>query len=280
MSGLLPQGLGLLDKMQVAPDEQGLAQYQLRLSEQKLPLNALLGRRIALRFTGMIRCCHCGRISKKSFSQGYCYPCSQKLAECDLCVMSPERCHYAAGTCRDERWADSHCMVDHIVYLANATGAKVGITRATQMPTRWLDQGAIQALPVFRVATRQLSGFIEAASRELVSDKSNWRALITRPGELLDLSALRAELLAHLAPQWHQWQQQHGLQALQVLEDAQVQAFNYPVVRYAAKALTHNLDKTPEVAGELLGIKGQYLLLDSGAINIRKYTAYEVEFSA
>lgn len=274
------QGVGLLDKMAVSLDAQNTAQYQLRLSDERLPLNQFVGSNITLRFTGKIRCSHCGRASKKSFSQGYCYPCSQKLAECDLCVMSPVRCHYAEGTCRDEAWADTHCMVDHIVYLANATGPKVGITRANQMPTRWLDQGAIQALPVLRVGTRHISGVVEALGSEIIADKSNWRALITKPGQPIDMLGLRDDLLAHLQPAMSDLQTRFGIQALQPIEETAVQAFNYPVTGYAPKAVTHNFDKTPEISGQLLGIKGQYLLLDTGALNIRKFTAYEVEFSA
>lgn len=273
-------GVGQLDKMAVSLDADNVAQYQLRLSEQLLPINHLVGQQVHLRFTGKIYCTHCGRATKKSFSQGYCYPCSQKLAECDLCVMSPARCHYAQGTCRDEAWGDAHCMVDHIVYLANATGPKVGITRATQMPTRWLDQGAVQALPVMRVDTRYISGLVEALGSEVIADKSNWRALITKPVQPIDMLALREELLTHLEPAMNDLQARFGLQALQRIEDVSVQAFNYPVSRYAPKAVTHNFDKTPEITGELLGIKGQYLLLDTGALNIRKFTAYEVEFSA
>ena len=159
---------GHLQKMQVAlpPGPEGPVTYQLPLDEQRLPLNGLLGESIRMTFTGEIHCIHCGRRSNKSFNQGYCYPCFSKLAQCDSCIVSPEKCHYFEGTCREPDWADSHCMVDHIVYLANSSGVKVGITRETQLPTRWIDQGAVQALPILRVKTRQQSGLVETALKQ------------------------------------------------------------------------------------------------------------------
>src|SRR5690554_3510233 len=135
--------------------------YALPLGDEQLPLNDLLGRTIRLEALGEIRCQHCNRLTKKSYSQGFCFPCMKKLAQCDLCIVSPERCHYEQGTCREPAWGEQFCMTDHIVYLANSSGLKVGITRASQIPTRWIDQGASQALPIMRVATRQQSGMVE-----------------------------------------------------------------------------------------------------------------------
>lgn len=132
--------------------------YALVCGEHVLPLSEYLGRHIRLDFSGKIHCIHCGKFTRKSFAQGFCFPCFRRLAQCDSCIMSPEKCHFPAGTCREPDWAETHCRVPHIVYLSNASGLKVGITRETQMPTRWIDQGAVQALPVFRVRERRLSG--------------------------------------------------------------------------------------------------------------------------
>lgn len=142
-------GQGGLRKMSAQLDAP--VSYAFRLDEQVLPVNPLLGQHLRIEFLGAIHCTHCGRKTKKSFAQGYCYPCFTKLAQCDSCIMSPERCHYAAGTCREPAWGEQFCMTDHIVYLANSSGVKVGITRASQVPTRWIDQGASQALPILRV---------------------------------------------------------------------------------------------------------------------------------
>ena len=109
-------------------------EYALPVGEQLLPLNSSIGKTIKLEYNGAIHCIACGRKTSKSFNQGYCYPCMQSLPECDICIIKPEKCHYAEGTCRDNEWADDHCMQDHYVYLANSSGLKVGITRGSQIP--------------------------------------------------------------------------------------------------------------------------------------------------
>lgn len=253
--------------------------YSLPLGEQQVPLNEMLGRTVRLQALGEIHCMHCGRRTKKSYSQGYCYPCMTKLARCDVCIVSPERCHYELNTCREPAWGEQFCMTDHIVYLANSSGLKVGITRATQIPTRWIDQGASQALPILRVATRQQSGLVEDLLRQNVADKTNWRALLRGEPEPLDLVAERDRLLEGAREGLEALQARFGLQAIQPLSDAQVQDIRYPVLEYSAKPQSANLDKEPLLEGTLLGIKGQYLLLDTAVINIRKYTAYTMAFS-
>lgn len=267
-------GRGSLSKMAVRLGE--TAQYAFRLDEQEVPVNPLLGKRVRLEFLGAIHCSHCGRKTKKSFSQGYCYPCFSKLAQCDSCIVSPEKCHFDAGTCREPEWGERFCMTDHVVYLANSSGVKVGITRASQIPTRWLDQGASQALPIFRVATRQQSGFVEDLLRTQVADKTNWRALLKGDAVPLDLPAIRDQLLESCAEGIAALQQRFGLQAIQPAGDAEVVEIRYPVQAYPTKVASHDLEKTPVVEGILRGIKGQYLILDTGVINLRKYTAYQV----
>jgi len=193
--------------------------------------------------------------------------------------MSPEKCHYEAGTCRDPQWAQDFCMTDHFVYLANSTGVKVGITRRSQLPTRWLDQGAIQAVPIFRVATRQQSGFVEDVLRSQVADRTNWRALLKGDVEPVDLIAIREQLLERCAEPLQALQQRFGLQAIQPITDVDVLEMAYPVEAYPAKISSFNLDKKPVAEGTLIGIKGQYLLFDTGVINIRKYTSYQLSVS-
>ena len=112
-------------------------EYGLPVGKFVVPMNPLVGKFISLHFKGVINCIHCGRKTSKSFAQGYCFPCMRSLAECDSCIVRPETCHFDEGTCRDEAWAQEHCMQDHFVYLANSSGIKVGITRGSQIPTRW-----------------------------------------------------------------------------------------------------------------------------------------------
>ena len=270
----MPSYQGHLAKMNVelaAP-----VNYHLPLDEHRLPLNELLGETIQLTYTGKIHCAHCGRVSNKSFNQGYCYPCFKKLAQCDICMMSPEKCHFDAGTCREPEWAQEFCMTEHYVYLANSSGVKVGITRGTQLPTRWIDQGAVQALPILRVQTRQQSGLVEDVIRQHVADKTNWRTMLKGVVPELDLAASRDQLLELCKDELSVLDQRFGLQAVQRL-DAEAININYPVLEYPTKITSLNFDKNPQVSGRLLGIKGQYLILDSGVINMRKFTAYHIE---
>ncbi|XEG74357.1 DUF2797 domain-containing protein [Pseudomonas sp. abacavir_1] len=270
-------GRGALSKMSARLESP--VQYAFRLGEAEVAVNPLIGKTLRLEYLGAIHCCHCGRKTKKSFSQGYCYPCFTKLAQCDSCIVSPEKCHYDEGTCREPEWGERFCMTDHVVYLANSSGVKVGITRATQVPTRWIDQGARQALPILRVATRQQSGLVEDLLRSQVADRTNWRALLKGEAEPLDLAAIREQLFDHCAEGLRELQQRFGLQAIQPVSDIEPIEIRYPVQAYLAKITSFDLDKTPVVEGTLQGIKGQYLIFDTGVINIRKYTAYQLAIS-
>ncbi|WP_232522355.1 DUF2797 domain-containing protein [Marinimicrobium alkaliphilum] len=269
---------GALAKMKTALDAD-TPSYAIPLGEQQVAMNELLGKQLRLRWLGDINCTHCGRATRKSFNQGYCYPCFTRLAQCDICIVSPEKCHFHLGTCREPEWGERFCMTDHIVYLANSSKPKVGITRLSQVPTRWIDQGAIQALPVFRVATRQQSGLVETAFKPFVADKTSWQAMLKGEPAPVDLLALREQLLEDTRAAVDDIQSAHGLQAIQAIDDAPLYEIRYPVLEYPTKVKAHNLEKTPEVEGQLLGIKGQYLILDTGVINIRKYTAYQVELA-
>jgi len=254
-------------------------EYTALLGDDQVELNQYLGRKLRLEFSGSINCVHCGRKTAKSFNQGYCYPCFKRLAQCDSCIVSPEKCHYAAGTCREPEWGEQHCMIDHIVYLANTSGLKVGITRGSQVPTRWMDQGATQALPIFRVDTRMHSGMVEMVFKRHMADKTNWQAMLRGDAQPCDLEQARLQLLATCADEIATLQQQFGLQAISALEAQQQTLISYPVLEYPAKVTSFNLDKSPSAGGTLLGIKGQYLIFDAGVINMRKYGGYELSLS-
>ncbi len=251
-------------------------QYHLPVGEQLIGLNDYIGKSIKLRYEGTIHCVACGRKTKKSYSQGHCYPCSQSLARCDLCIMKPETCHYAAGTCREPEWGEANCMQEHYVYLANTSGLKVGITRGSQIPTRWMDQGATQALPIFRVATRLISGLVEVICKNHVADRTDWRRMLKGDGAPINLVERRDELLALCEAELQALHAEQGEGAIAALPDAEEVSIHYPVNDYPAKVTALNLDKNPEVEGVLKGIKGQYLILDSGVLNVRKYGGYDV----
>ncbi len=266
---------GGLKKMQAQADSP-LA-YFLPVGDHKIPLNPLIGKTLFFRFSGGIHCIACGRKTKKSFNQGHCYPCFKKLASCDICIVSPEKCHFDQGTCREPDWAQSFCMSDHIVYLANSSGLKVGITRINQIPTRWIDQGARQALPIFRVKTRMQSGLVEDCLKQFVADKTNWRALLKGDADIIDMVAARDTLLEEASDALLPLFDKFGVEQIQPIIDADVCELDFPVGSYPEKIKSFNFDKTPEISGVLQGIKGQYLILDTGVINIRKFTAYSVE---
>lgn len=269
---------GHLAKMQAELDQ--LVQYFLPLDDHREPLNSLLGKPIRLEYLGDIHCTHCGRRSKKSFSQGYCYPCFTKLPQCDTCIMSPEKCHYDQGTCRDPSWGEQYCFTDHYVYLANSSGVKVGITRGSQVPTRWIDQGATQAMPIFRVKSRYQAGLIEDSLREHIADRTHWQKMLKGNSEAVDLEQIRDDLLVQSEAGLSELEQRFGLLAIQRLYHQKVVDINFPVLEFPEKVKSLNFDKQPIVEGVLQGIKGQYLILDTGVINIRKFTAYNVQFSA
>ena len=268
---------GLLSKMAVSLSaEQSVANYDMVLSDNRVAMNPLIGQLIHLRSSGEIHCQACGRRTKKSWSGGYCYPCSQSLARCDLCIMKPETCHYAAGTCREPEWGEAFCMQDHIVYLANSSGVKVGITRGNQVPTRWIDQGATQALPIFRVKTRYQSGLVEVMFKAHVSDRTDWRKMLKGSAETVDLSSVRDQLMVDCSEELKVLQARFGEQAIMPLSDESIVNINYPVQQYPEKVTSLNFDKTPKIEGVLQGIKGQYLILDTGVLNIRKFTGYDI----
>ena len=266
---------GTLSKMAVSLDDANVAQYQLRVGDNNLPLNQLVGKQLTLTHSGNIFCCSCGKKTKKSYSQGHCFVCTKKLASCDLCIMKPETCHFDKGTCREPEWAQSHCFVPHYVYLSNTSGIKVGITRHSQIPTRWIDQGATQGLLIFKVSTRQLSGLIEVELAKLVNDKTHWQAMLKAHNEDQDLKAVAAELIPQIETRLNELLMKNGDYKIQRL-DENIQKIDYPIEMFPTKVKSFNFDKTPEVSGTLKGIKGQYLIFDNGVINIRKFSSYEV----
>ena len=253
-------------------------QYQLPLDDERIPLNDYIGKHINLHFLGEIHCVECGRKTKKNYNQGFCYPCFQSLAKCDMCIMKPETCHYHEGTCRQPEWGEEFCFQEHYVYLANSSGIKVGITRGTQIPTRWIDQGASEALPIFKVTNRLLSGKIEMAIKNHVSDRTDWRKMLKGSADHVDLVAKRDELIAASEKELKKIEKEFGQAEIELLDAKQIQ-IDFPVETYPEKVKSLNFDKTPEIEGVLQGIKGQYLILDIGVLNIRKFGGYEITFS-
>lgn len=253
--------------------------YYLRLDDQELPLHEAIGKAINLNYAGEIRCVHCDRNTKKSFNQGYCYPCFKKLAQCDICVMKPEQCHYDAGTCREPEWGQTHCMRKHYVYLANTSGLKVGITRDTQLPTRWIDQGASAALPIAEVTSRHIAGLLEVILAKHVKDKTAWQAMLKGKPVDIDLIAARSHWQSELAAEIESLENKVGQDKITWLNSETPTHIEYPVETYPTKVKSFNFDKQAEIQGTLQGIKGQYLILDTGVLNIRKFGGYQISIN-
>ncbi|WP_288391375.1 DUF2797 domain-containing protein [uncultured Acinetobacter sp.] len=256
-------------------------EYKFVLNRSKVDLPFVPGQEVEIEWTGNIYCTSCGAKTPKSYAQGHCFKCFKTKAECDLCIMKPETCHYHLGTCRENEFAHNVCFQPHIVYLANSSALKVGITRISHMPTRWLDQGATQALPIFRVGSRRLSGHIETLFGSQIADKTDWRKLLKGEAEPLDLIEQRDQLVQEFAPKIQAIRDEFGQnlefnETIELLENEKPREFIYPVEQYPEKIKSLNLDKTPTIRGVLHGIKGQYLIFEQGVINVRKYSGYEL----
>jgi hypothetical protein len=271
----VPKITGHLRKMKAVL--QSPVAYSLRLDEHEVPLNDLLNHRIHLNYLDIIHCIRCGRKTNKSFQQGHCYPCMQRINECGNCVIFPERCQVEAGQCPQDDWAHAHCHAPQIIYLANSSGLKVGITRDTQVPTRWIDQGAIQAIPIFSAENRYRSGVMEVALKQYVSDRTNWRAMLKNDVESVDMLAQRDDLL-ETAKQSIGEVLSESNHLIAPIDHAEPIDIDYPVIEYPTKVTSLSLDKQANISGTLLGIKGQYLILDIGVLNVRKFGGYLVEF--
>jgi len=254
------------------PDE---VNYFLPAGQRELLLNPYIGKYLKLEFLGNITCKNCGKKTSKSFSQGFCFPCMRRLAQCDMCILKPETCHFHEGTCREPEWGEKNCFVPHFVYLSNTSGLKVGITRHTQTPTRWVDQGATQASIMFKVNTRRQSGYVETAFKGLIADKTNWRTMLKENQPDMDLLAKADEFKARFHADMSHCVDIFPADEIEE-QSIGVTSIRYPVLEFPEKIKSHNFDKHPVVEGTLMGIKGQYLMFDTGVINIRKFTSYEV----
>lgn len=244
-------------------------QYFLSLDENHYPLTPEVGNQVHFRFLGKITCIECGRRIKKTYNQGYCFPCARDLPENALCSVRPELCEHETGTQRDREFYAKYCAVDHFVYLSLTSGIKVGVTRHSNIPTRWIDQGAVKALIIARVPKRILSGQIEVAVSKRMADKTNWRKMLKGEAPEIDLEAERAKVFEWFPADLRDY----------ALANETVKTFTYPIQSLPEKITSHNLDKNPEFSDRLTGIKGQYLIFENRVINLRKYAGYHVGLS-
>ncbi len=268
---------GILRKLRVEPTEP--VSYWLqdgavppRETVEELALGPLLGQAIELRWTKRIECVACGRSIKKTYGQGFCFPCLRSRPEADMCLFKPELCHFHVedDPCRDPEWGLKHCFAPHILYASLTSGVKVGITRRPNVPYRWIDQGATKAIPLALLPNRLEVGLVEhrlVASG--VNDRTQWQRMLKGETPAGDFEQRAAELAETLL----RWE----IEGVLPPEERRVFSFTYPVLEYPTKVKSLDLAKLTEISGTLRGLKAQYLLLDVGVINLPKFAGYEIE---
>lgn len=259
---------GNLRKMSVSLED--TVRYDLNLSET-IHVNELVGSTIQLSWNGQIICSCCGKNTKKSFGDGFCYACFISAPEATECTLRPELCRAHIGEGRDPEWEQRNHNTPHIVYLAATDIVKVGVTRITQVPTRWIDQGASSAIRLAETPNRYEAGMLEVALKSFFADKTNWQRMLKNEiDESIDLIDEKWSLHDQLPADLTQF----------FTENDEIISLNYPVLQFPEKVKSLSFDKTPTISGKLMGIKGQYLLFEGGEVlNIRKHTGYSVEFN-
>ncbi len=236
--------------------------------DKLMHVNDLIGNDIEFSFLGTINCVNCGKITKKSFGEGFCYKCFITAPQAAECIIRPELCEAHLGKGRDVEWEQKHHNREHYVYLAVSSAVKVGITNHKNIPYRWIDQGASYAIKFAKVPYRQLAGEIEVALKEHFTDRTHWQKMLKN--DVLDdedLEEIKWELEGVLPDDLSQFMD----------EDDEITYLNYPVLQYPKKVKSINLDKQPHFRKKLVGVKGQYFIFeDETVINIRKYTGYNI----
>lgn len=260
------QYVGNIHKMQT--ELSSPVKYLLPIGEEKVEMNKLIGQKISLQFDGRINCICCGKKTKTSFNQGFCYNCLQTAPEAAESVIRPELSKSHFGIARDLEWAKKHDLIDHYVYLAVSKEVKVGVTRNHQIPTRWIDQGASYAIKLAKTPNRHIAGVIEVFLKNHFTDKTNWRGMLkNKVAENINLSDEKEKVNQLLPAELRKY----------TVSGNEVTNIEYPVEQYPQKIKSLGFDKTPSIEGVLTGIKGQYLLFENDMVlNIRKHNGYYI----
>lgn len=243
-------------------------QYYLPIGDERVYMNDLIGRKLSFRFLNEINCIACGAKTNKSFHQGYCYSCFTSLPQTDAGVLHPEKDRSHEGISRDMEWAKENSLVDHYVYLALTSNLKVGVTRAKQIPTRWIDQGASKAIRLAKTPYRKLAGDIEVFLKDHISDKTQWKQMLLSATADIDLLEEKKKVIALLPDELKQY----------LTIDDRVCDILYPGNYDFDKIYQQHFDGSEELSGTLIAIRGQYLIFRQGfATNIRRHNGYKVE---
>lgn len=241
--------------------------YSLEMDKELLEMNQLIGRKVQLTHTGY-SCLHCHDPSKKIFRQGLCYEHFYNQPQSGDWVMKPElsKAHLNIED-RNLEYEKKAQLVPHIVYIANSGTVKVGVTRKSQIPTRWIDQGAHNAIPILEAPNRYLAGITEVALKNHISDKTNWRKMLKNDIENQDLQTVKETLLPYIPEETRKY----------IINNNENTILNFPVQEYPKKINSISFDKTNSFEQNLIGIKGQYLLFENDMVfNLRKHEGYRI----
>lgn len=244
-------------------------EYILKTPDTSISMNGLLNKKISLQWNGVISCRKCDKKTKKSFGEGFCYNCFISAPEASPCILKPELCEAHLGKGRDVEFEEKNHNQPHIVYLAATDKVKVGVTRETQVPTRWIDQGAHQTIVLARTPNRYLAGVLEVALKAVYSDKTNWRSMLKNIiNDNIDLEEEKWSCCDMLPADLQQY----------FTEDDSILTLRFPSLEYPEKIQSLNLLKQDFFEGVLTGIKGQYLIFDNETVfNVRRHTSFEIE---
>ena len=257
---------GVLTKMKT--EWQSPVNYYLLFQDSFIHVNSLLQKKVQISLKGY-ECLSC-HAPKEIFRQGFCKSCFFETPSAGEWIMKPElsKAHLGIED-RDLAFEQKVQLQPHIVYFAVSSGLKVGVTRKTQVPTRWIDQGAHQALPIVEVPNRYLAGITEVALKAYFNDKTNWRVMLQNEGEQLDLVAERAACLSKLPAEVQSY----------IASDASIEVA-YPVQRFPEKVKSLTLSKSPAYTGILKGIKGQYWIFEDDTVwNVRGHEGHVVSIA-
>jgi hypothetical protein len=255
---------GVLKKMQT--EFGSPIQYYLVFESDFLNMNQVLDNKLQIEFIKH-QCINCGN-DRPIYRQGFCKSCFFDIPAAGEWIMRPElsKAHLNQED-RDLEYEKKVQLQPHIVYLANSSNVKVGVTRKTQIPTRWIDQGAHEAIEIVEVPNRYLAGITEVALKEHVSDKTNWRKMLTNDIEDQDLVAWRNKLKSYIPEEAKPY----------FIENNTETNLEFPVLQFPKKVNSLSLDKTPDYQGILKGIKGQYLIFEDNTVfNIRGSEGYYI----
>jgi len=260
------KGSGYLSKMEVIPESP--VGYFLHL-DQRYFLNDFIGKQLSLTWNGGIQCVGCGRQIPKTFGEGFCYPCFQSSPHASPCIIRPELCRAHFGEGRDSEWEERNHNQPHAVYLTAGDAVKVGVTRKTNLETRWIDQGATRAIVLAETTNRYEAGLLEVALKDFFSDKTNWQKMLrNEKDESIDL----------VDEKWRVHEEMPSDLACFFSQNDDITTFEFPVLSYPSKVSSISLEKVRHHEGTLIGIKGQYLLFSDGSVlNVRRHTGFHVE---